>query len=102
MQSTMRFAFGWKFGVIVAILSFVCPASAEWKEKVLYSFQGYPDGWLPAGGVVFDKAGNLYGATTYTIGCDTTFDCGTAFELSPLGDAWTETTLHAFQGHAHN
>jgi hypothetical protein len=32
-------------------------------EKVLYSFQGGNDGQTPAGGVVFDNAGNLYGAT---------------------------------------
>jgi len=38
-------------------------SAATWKEKVLYSFQGGSDGAVPAGGVVFDKAGNLYGAT---------------------------------------
>jgi hypothetical protein len=48
----------------VAILVMVSTASAEWKEKVLYSFQGGTDGATPAGGVVFDKAGNLYGTTT--------------------------------------
>ncbi len=48
----------------VLVLAFVPSASAEWKEKVLYSFQGGADGSTPAGGVVFDKAGNLYGATT--------------------------------------
>ena len=46
----------------VLVLAFVPSASAEWKEKVLYSFQGgATDGALPAGGVVFDTAGNLYG-----------------------------------------
>jgi uncharacterized repeat protein (TIGR03803 family) len=79
-------------------------SAAEWKEKVLYSFQGGNDGAVPAGGVVFDKAGNLYGATTYTSSCTTTFECGTVFELSPppRGGAWTETTLHVFQGHDHD
>ena len=67
---------------------------------MLYSFQGGSDGAVPAGGVVFDKAGNLYGATTYTPSCDDTFTCGTAFQLSPQGGTWVETTLHAFQGHA--
>ena len=38
-------------------------SSAEWNEKVLYSFRGGTDGAYPAGGVVFDKQGNLYGAT---------------------------------------
>jgi uncharacterized repeat protein (TIGR03803 family) len=88
------------FGIVLA----TCPlAAARWKEKVLYSFQGGNDGAVPAGGVVFDKAGNLYGATTYTSSCSTTFECGTVFELSPPlhGGAWTETTLHVFQGHDH-
>jgi hypothetical protein len=26
--------------LLVAVLSLIVPASAEWKEKVLYSFQG--------------------------------------------------------------
>jgi len=80
-------------------------STAEWNEKVLYSFQGGNDGAVPAGGVVFDKQDNLYGATTYTSSCPTTFECGTVFELSPpqqKGGAWTEITLHVFQGHDHN
>src|SRR5271154_2996250 len=47
--------------IALAVLALVSSASAEWKEKVLYSFQGAPDGSFPGGGVVFDKAGNLYG-----------------------------------------
>ena len=67
------------------------PASAEWKEKVLYSFQGGANGSVPAGGVVFDKAGNLYGVT---------FD-NVVFQLKPpvqKGRAWTENKLYVFQG----
>jgi uncharacterized repeat protein (TIGR03803 family) len=92
-------------GLFMVFLALGVAASAEWKEKVLYSFQGGNDGAVPAGGVVFDNAGNLYGATTYTSSCSTTFECGTVFDLSPPqqeGGAWTETTLHAFQGHDHN
>jgi len=33
----------------VAILILTSTASAEWKEKVLYSFQGRTDGAYPAG-----------------------------------------------------
>jgi hypothetical protein len=47
----------------LAILSLAIPASDKWKEQVLYSFQGYPDGYTPAGGVIFGKDGSLYGAT---------------------------------------
>jgi hypothetical protein len=79
------------------------PASAEWKEKVLYSFQGgTTDGSVPAGGVVFDKAGNLYGADTSggSGGCPNQ-GCGMVFQVSPpaqKGGAWTETSIYAFQG----
>jgi hypothetical protein len=84
------------------MLMTVASASAEWKEKVLYSFQGGNDGYTPAGGVVFDKAGNLYGANSWggSGGCPSP-GCGTVFELSPpkqKGGAWTETTIYAFQG----
>src|SRR4030088_2350224 len=49
------------FAITLALAS---AASAEWKEKVLYSFQGgSKDGSAPVGAVVFDKQGNLYGAT---------------------------------------
>ena len=87
----------------VVILSIAINASAEWKEKVLYSFQGGTDGSTPAGGVVFDAAGNLYGATEQGSGsdCKPISWCGTVFQLKPpakQGDPWTETVLHAFAG----
>src|SRR5580693_4419493 len=72
--------------LIAVALTLAVPASAEWKEKVLYSFQGGAnDGYVPAGGVVFDPQGNLYGATTdggpqtcKPIGGA----CGTVFQLT--------------------
>jgi hypothetical protein len=79
------------------------PASAEWKEKVLYSFRGgATDGSTPAGGVVFDKAGDLYGADTSggSGGCPDQ-GCGMVFQVSPpaqKGGAWTETSIYAFRG----
>jgi hypothetical protein len=82
-------------------------ASAEWKEKVLYSFQGLPDGSVPAGGLVFDTHGNLYGATTEggSNSCPGIAQCGTVYQLTPpatKGDAWTETVLYIFLGKNHN
>jgi hypothetical protein len=78
-------------------LTLAVPASAEWNEKVLYSFQGGTnDGSVPAGGVVFDKQGNLYGATT---------DGGMLYQLAPpaqQGDPWTETVLYTFKGKQYN
>ncbi|HEX8799106.1 MAG TPA: choice-of-anchor tandem repeat GloVer-containing protein [Terriglobales bacterium] len=66
----------------------------KWSETVLHSFQG-TDGANPNGGLIFDRAGNLYG-TTYSGG---THNNGTVFKLSPDADGeWTETVLHSFQG----
>ena len=87
--------------VLLLFLMFAT-ASAEWEEKVLYSFQGgTTDGAIPAGGVVFDKAGNLYGATTQGFGFCPPAQCGSVFQLAPpakQGDPWTETVLHVFTG----
>lgn len=64
-------------------------------------------GSFATGDLVFDKAGNLYGATQFGGGQGTTCDilyggnCGTIFELSPprtKGGEWTETVLHSFAG----
>lgn len=80
---------------------------ASWTETVLYNFQGGNDGNLPTGSLVFDKAGNLYGATQFGGGQGTSCDpfyggnCGTVFELSPpqeLDKPWTENLLHSFGG----
>jgi len=79
--------------LFVVVLTLAVTASAEWKEKVLYSFQGgSSDGSVPAGGVVFDKHGNLYGATT---------DGGRVYQLTPPAKkdgTWTENVLYVFQG----
>ena len=84
------------------VLALASPVSAEWKEKVLYSFQGGAnDGASPAGAVVFDKAGNLYGATTDGGGECPPAQCGIVFQLAPpvkKGDPWTEIVLHTFKG----
>jgi len=83
-------------------------ASAEWKEKVLYSFQGGNDGFDPIGGIVFDKQGDLYG-TTQGGGPPTCTPiggyCGTVYELSPpvkQGDPGTKTLLYMFKGKKYN
>ncbi|MGA8491566.1 MAG: choice-of-anchor tandem repeat GloVer-containing protein [Terriglobales bacterium] len=87
---------------LIAVLSLTLLASAESKEKVLYSFRGgTDDGEYPAGGVVFDKAGNLYGATTDGGGECPPAQCGTVFRLAPPakeGDPWTQTVLYIFKG----
>jgi hypothetical protein len=73
---------------------------------VLYTFKGakYSDGDEPAGGLLIDSQGNLYGTTAYGGTGDCVLlgvkgGCGTLFELSPpseKGGAWTETILYSF------
>jgi uncharacterized repeat protein (TIGR03803 family) len=64
-----------------------------WTESVLWSFEG-PH--FPLGGVVFDKAGNLYG-TTYNGGdpsCEPPNGCGLVFKLAPNHDGiWNLTPI---------
>jgi uncharacterized repeat protein (TIGR03803 family) len=95
--------------LLAVALTLAIPALAEWNEQVLYSFQGGSnDGSVPAGGVVFDPKGNLYGATTD--GGPATCKpiggaCGTVFQLSPPtedGGSWTETLIYQFQGKGSN
>jgi len=75
-----------------------------WTEKVLYSFTGETDGWNPAGDLVFDGEGNLYGTAfgggnSQECGRQSFYGCGTVIELSPqLDGSWTETTIHPFTG----
>ena len=75
----------------------------NWTEAIVYTFTGYGDGEGPQGGVIIDRAGNLYGATTFggNLSCYTNDGCGAVFELSPPADQgglWKETTLHTFTG----
>ncbi len=93
------------FGSVLANASASSGVTAN--EQVLYSFQGVPDGSVPVGSVVFDKAGNLYGATTDggSSSCRSIAQCGTVYQLAPPaqpGDPWTETVLYVFKGNASN
>src|SRR5277367_624111 len=70
------------------------PSHGKWTETVLHSFTGGNDGASPFAGLIFDKAGNLYG--TASLGGK--FNGGAVFCLAPHGGSWTETILHAFKG----
>ncbi len=80
-------------------LAFAGVAWAGAKKEVLYSFKGGKDGKYPTyPGLIFDKAGNLYG-TTFDGGIGPLGGFGTVFELTPKADgSWTETVLHRFTG----
>jgi hypothetical protein len=76
-------------------------------ERVLYNFQGAPDGADPVSRLIADSQGHLYG-TTPNGGTGTNCGnyssipgCGTVFQLtSPTapGGRWTEKVLYSFQG----
>jgi uncharacterized repeat protein (TIGR03803 family) len=75
------------------------PKGGGWTEKVLLSFGNGTDGILPTGGLIFDKAGNLYGTTSLGGNLSCSEGCGTVFELMPQkGGGWTEKVLHEFTG----
>jgi uncharacterized repeat protein (TIGR03803 family) len=75
----------------------LCP----WTETILHRFQRDSDGWSPQGGVIFDRAGNLYG-TTELGGLEGNCGflngtCGIVYKLTPPGSGWTEKVLYSFQ-----
>ena len=66
----------------------------RWTEKVLHHFTG-ADGSDSSAGLIFDRAGNLYGTTRYGGG----YGPGNVFELAPNSDgSWTENVLYSFTG----
>ncbi len=69
------------------------PTPNGWTEYGLHNFTGGYDGGASWSGVVFDKAGNLYGTTTY----GGEFSDGVIFQLTPSAMGWTENVLHSFQ-----
>ncbi len=64
-----------------------------WTEQDIYKFS-LTDGAYPWAGIIFDSAGNLYGATS----SGGPNGGGTAFELSPMIGGWSLSTLFAFTG----
>jgi len=96
MQRYIAFLFG-----IALTVSISLAAKAQTKIT-LYNFTGGGDGNTPVGGLVLDKAGNLYGTTLWggtSAGeiCGT-FGCGTVFQLTPVAGAWDFRSLYSFNG----
>jgi len=94
-------------GIVFELSPPSAPGGA-WTKSTIYSFRGGADGQLPNGSLTLDKAGNLYGATTYGGGfasCNAPYYqyCGTIFELSPpsnAGGTWMEKVLYSFKSGA--
>jgi len=68
--------------------------ASSWKEKVLYSFGGSPDGANPHAAMV-SAGGGVYYSTTFNGGASGN---GTVFELKHSGSTWMETVLYSFTG----
>lgn len=76
-------------------------SASSWTESSIHSFSGAPDGANPSRDLIFDKAGNLYGTTSYggyTAGSCTKLGCGTVFQLTPSGSGWAGNVLYTFTG----
>ncbi len=71
------------------------PPYGQSNESVLFSFSG-ADGAYPYGGLIMDKAGNLYGTTSE----GGTAGHGVVFKLSPPYGQSSETVLYNFSGGA--
>jgi len=74
------------------------PGASGWTETILYSFTGEylgPDPNLPAGSVVLDKNGNIYGVAQ----AGGANGKGAVYQLTPAGDgSYTESVIHSFDG----
>jgi uncharacterized repeat protein (TIGR03803 family) len=72
--------------------------SGPWTQTILHTFTGAIDGASPNGGLVFDKAGNLYGTTLSGGSAKCYPGCGVVFKLSPnKSGPWTAHQLFVFQ-----
>ncbi|HVM92407.1 MAG TPA: choice-of-anchor tandem repeat GloVer-containing protein [Terriglobales bacterium] len=78
-------SYGASFGTVFQL------PPGQTSPKLLYAFQGQPDGSSPIGSLLRDAEGNLYG-TTYWGGV---YDQGAVYKLSPAG---VETVLYSFSG----
>jgi uncharacterized repeat protein (TIGR03803 family) len=90
------------------VFELVNGGNGSWTTNTLYTFETNPFtyGWYANGSVVFDAAGNLYGATQYggpypKSGCNDFEGCGTVYQLTKNANGtWTEKVLHAFTSKA--
>jgi hypothetical protein len=71
------------------------PSTSGWNETILYSFgRPFSDGTFPVGGLIFGRAGRLYGAA-YNGGI---YGWGTYFEARSMASGWAEATILSFGG----
>jgi uncharacterized repeat protein (TIGR03803 family) len=76
---------------IAALLACVPISSFSQSEKIVYNFQGMPDGSVPSAHLIRDSSGNLYGTTAYG-GAN---GYGSVFKIDNKGN---KTTIYSFAG----
>ena len=79
---------------VLALTMILTQAAQAQTYKVIYNFTGGADGSAPYAGLTMDKAGNLYGTTSF----GGAFGNGAVFKLTPKGSGWVLTPLYSFQG----
>ena len=82
------------------IFKFTPSANGHWKQTVLFDFPAScVEGCGPNGTLVFDKAGNLYGAASGGLADCQGYTCGVIFKLTPqAGGKWKYGVVHKFNG----
>jgi uncharacterized repeat protein (TIGR03803 family) len=80
------------FATFAASLLASCPSAVAQTETVLFNFSTSTSSFAPDGGLIFDKAGNLYGTAEFGAG---------VFELKPRpGGGWATKGIHLNGGYA--
>jgi len=84
--------------ILVAVVIFVaCGVSAaQHTETVLHTFTFHQDGGFPLAGLSLDQSGNLYGVAYFGGYIEGSVCCGTVFQLTKSGNAWTFSTIYTF------
>jgi uncharacterized repeat protein (TIGR03803 family) len=67
------------------------PSGSGWSESTLHALNSSTEGAYIQAGLIFDSAGNLYGAAA----AGGPNGSGTVFQLAPSGDNWNFTVLYA-------
>jgi hypothetical protein len=85
-----------KMIVLAMVLILTIQLSAQVKFKIVHDFGSSSDGNVPAGPLLLDSHGNLYGSAVAGPGPNC---CGLVFELTPRTNGiWSEKILYSFTG----
>lgn len=96
---TRRFSRLLTLALAISGIAFTATTQARAQHfAVLHTFTGTYDGGYPETPLIFDSAGDLYGATQNggAEGSCPKVGCGLVYELSPDGQAWRQTVLYRF------